>query len=225
MRSVFRAPAVGALLLLAACAPQAPIASEPQITQQSTQPEARPTESATAVYTLAPGASEARFVVNETLAGRTLPNDAVGVTKAVTGAVAFDAGGQPVPDGSKVTVDVRNIQTDRNLRDGFVRRDLLQVAQYPNVTFVATQAKGLDLPLPTGGEVTFELTGDLTVKNVTKPVIWQVTAKASGKEVTGKAFTVFQFPYFSLQKPSVLAVLSVADDIRLELDFKVTQDG
>jgi hypothetical protein len=46
-----------------------------------------------------------------------------------------------------------------------------------------------------------------------------VTARIEGEEVVGQATTVFTFDYFNLAKPRVPLVLSVEDDIRLEIDL------
>ena len=51
-------------------------------------------------------ASEARYRVREKLLGFNFPNDAVGITQGVSGAIAFDPQGRPVP-GSKIIVDLR----------------------------------------------------------------------------------------------------------------------
>ena len=78
-------------------------------------------------------------------------------------------------------------------------------------------------PIPTTGKDEFKLNGTLTIRDVTKPITWDVKATWIGTtNVTGTASTKFTFDYFNITKPSVPIVLGVADDIRLELDFIAT---
>ena len=65
---------------------------------------------------------------------------------------------------------------------------------------------------------TFQLLGDLTVKRVTQPTTWNVTATVAGDQLTGTAATAFTFAQFQLTQPKVRVVLSVNDTIRLEYD-------
>ena len=78
-------------------------------------------------------------------------------------------------------------------------------------------------PIPTTGKDEFKLNGSLTIRDVTKPISWNVKATWTGTtNITGTASTKFTFDYFNITKPSVPIVLGVADDIRLELDFIAT---
>lgn len=215
-----------ATLTLAACAPQAPAPSAPSTgggsaAQATAAPTTQPSGPAVTLTFAAEG-NEARYRVNETLATQVVA-DAVGSTKGVTGKLVFASNGQLISDQSNITVDVKSLQSDRNSRDMYLRRNTLQSEQFPTVTFVPKSVKGLNFPLPASGEVSFQMTGDLTVRAVTKPVTWDVKATMAGKDATGSAKTTFTFQDFQIEKPSVLAVLSVVDEIRLELDFKVTQ--
>ena len=170
-------------------------------------------------YVTAPTGNAARYRVREQLAGFELPNNAVGETKAVTGTIAADAKGNVIAAESKFVIDVTNLVSDKQRRDGFVRGRVLETEQYPTVTFVPSSVRGLNAPLPKTGSRTFDVAGNLTVRNVTKPTTWKVTATFNGGHVTGSAKTGFTFSDFSIQQPRVPVVLSVADSIHLELDF------
>ena len=135
----------------------------------------------------------------------------------MTGTITASADGTISPD-SKVQVNLSTLTSDESQRDGFIKRGTLQTGTYPYATFVPTAIQGLTLP-PQSGPVSFKLTGNLTIKNVTKPVTWDVTGTINGNEATGTASTTFTFAYFNLQKPSVGVVLSVEDNIKLEMDI------
>lgn len=174
---------------------------------------------------VAPAGNEVRYRVREQLAGFDLPNDAVGKTAAVTGGITFDSKGAVVAAGSKLTVDVQGLTSDRSRRDGYVRGRVLETAQYPTVTLAPTAVSGLPWPLPTSGSHTFQLTGDLTVHGTTHPTTWNVTATFNGSDVTGTAITGFTFGDFGLTQPRVPIVLSVADSIHLEYEFHFVPEG
>jgi polyisoprenoid-binding protein YceI len=172
---------------------------------------------------VAASGNEARYRVREQLAGFDLPNDAVGRSSAVTGGLVLDSVGRVVPADSRITVDVSGITSDRDRRDGYVRRRILQTDSFPDVILRPTAVSGLPWPLPSSGSRAFALTGDLTVKGVTRPTTWQVTAAFQGDTVTGLAATAFTFADFGLAQPRVPVVLSVGDTIRLEYDFRLVK--
>jgi polyisoprenoid-binding protein YceI len=84
---------------------------------------------------------------------------------------------------------------------------------------VVTGVQGLPATLPTTGALAFTLTGNLTIRGVTRPTTWQVTATAGADGYRGSAKTTFTFAEFELTKPRVAVVMSVDDQIALELDF------
>ena len=173
------------------------------------------------VIAIDPANSEARYRVREQLAGHDLPNDAIGKTRAISGSVTIHPDGTIDQAGSKFSVNLSTLQSDRSMRDNFLRRSVLQTGQFPNATFVPTQVSGLSWPLPQSGPVTFQLTGDLTIRDVTKPVTWDVTGEIQDGQAgraTGLAKTSFTFADFNLEQPRVQSVLSIEDHITLEMD-------
>jgi polyisoprenoid-binding protein YceI len=172
-------------------------------------------------YVLAPDSNEARYRVKEQLVGFDLPNDAVGKTSAIQGAIVIGSDGKIVRAGSKITVDLTTLTTDQRMRDNYVRRNVFRTDSFPSADFVPTEVRGVTLPLPAAGELTFELVGDLTIRGVTRPTTWTVTARRNGDTIAGSARTRFKFADFGLPIPRVRRVLSVEDDIRLEYDFRL----
>jgi len=175
--------------------------------------------SAQSRYLLNPTGTEARYQVRELLAANTIENDVVGKTAAVTGGIALDKAGKVISAESKITIDLTGLKTDRDRRDGYVQRNTLETAKYPTADFVITQITGLPAKLPTSGALSFTLVGDLTLKGVTKPTTWTVTATATPTGMTGTAKTKFTFSEFGIAVPRVPVVARVDDPIQLELDF------
>ena len=161
----------------------------------------------------------ARYLVQEQFANVDLPNDAIGETSDVEGAFTFDDSGNIVSGESRIVMNAANLRSDESRRDNYLSRNAIQTGQYPEIVFVATGVSGLSWPLPTSGEHAFEIQGDLTVRDVTRPVTWETTASFDGAAVTGTATTAFTFGEFEMDVPVLAFLLSVDDNIRLELDF------
>jgi len=172
---------------------------------------------------LSPTGTAARYRVRERLVGHDLPNDAVGETKTLTGAISIDSSGKVIRQASKFVVNAETFVSDQRRRDGYVRGRLLESDTYPEVVLVPTAISGISLPLPTSGSRPFEMTGDLTVRGVTRPTIWKGTAQFQDGGVTGSAATSFTFDDIQMEQPRVPVLLSVADTIRLEIDFNLVR--
>jgi polyisoprenoid-binding protein YceI len=72
------------------------------------------------------------------------------------------------------SIDTRNEQRDEHLRSN----DFLDMEQFPEITFVSTAVRQLD-------DSTFQVTGDLTVKGVTKPVTIDFDYEGAAKDPFG----------------------------------------
>lgn len=172
---------------------------------------------------LAQTGNAARYRVREQLVGHDMPNDAVGETQKLTGAISIDSNGKIMRDASKFTVDAGSLVSDKNRRDGFVRGRLLEADEYPTIVFVPTTVTGVSLPLPTSGSRDITMTGDLTVRGVTRPTTWKGSAQFNNAGVAGSASTSFTFDDMQLEQPRVPVLLSVADTIKLEINFNLVQ--
>ena len=172
---------------------------------------------------LAPAGSVARYRVREQLMGHDFPNDAVGETKSLSGAIAFDANSKVIRDESKFTVDAGTFVSDQNRRDGYVRGRLLESDDYPTITFVPTEVRGVKLPVPKSGSAKIQMLGDLTVHGVTRPTTWNGTVEFNNSGLTGNASTAFTFQDIQMDQPRVPVLLSVADTIKLEINFNLVK--
>ena len=204
-------------------APTATQAPQPTTTPVPTEEPAAPAESGVTV--LLSESSSARYLVGEQLARLSMPNDAIGETPDVSGSVVFDADGKVDSSQSIVTVGLSGLTSDESRRDGYVRNRVFDTSKYPDAELVVTDVADLPWPLPESGEVTFLLIGDFTVRDVTTVTKWDVTAEISGGTITGQAKTVLTFDQLSLSKPSFSFIISVEDEIRLELDIEAEISG
>jgi polyisoprenoid-binding protein YceI len=154
-------------------------------------------------YVVASTGNEARYRVREQLVGFDLPNDAVGVTKDIAGKLVVGRDGKILRDSSRIVIQVTSLKSDKSRRDGYVQRNILETAKYPQVEFVPATFEGLSEPIAPGATKTFTVVGDLTVHGTTHPTTWQVTAHADGADVVGSAATVFTFKDLGLDQVGV----------------------
>ncbi len=166
-----------------------------------------------------PDASQVNIRVQELLAGNLGQTEAVESTKAASGAIVLDASGALLPSQSKVQIDLRTLKSDQRIRDNFIQRNPLQTSQFPTADFAPTRIDGLS-GLPTSGQHTFTLSGDLTVHGVTKPVSWDVTAQFGPQGLTGQASTAFKMTDFGLTPPKAGPVIQVADGGKIDFTFQ-----
>jgi polyisoprenoid-binding protein YceI len=166
--------------------------------------------------------STAEYRVREQLARLNFPNDAVGVTDSLSGSLVLGPEGA-VATGSTLTVDLRDLKSDADRRDSFLRENTLHTSRFPSADFVPTRQQGLRVPLPPSGKVSFTLIGNMTIHGVTSELAWDVTATLTPTTVTGQATTRFPFKKFGLEIPKVMGLLSVEDDIRLVLNIKASR--
>ncbi len=79
----------------------------------------------------------------------------------------------------KVTIDVASLDTNHVKRDKHLRSgDFFDVTKFPKSTFVSTKVEKT-------GENTAKVTGDFTLKGITKPVVLEVTHIGGGADPFG----------------------------------------
>jgi polyisoprenoid-binding protein YceI len=178
-------------------------------------------DTAALVLRVAPQGNRARYRVREQLASLDFPNDAVGETRSISGQVVVGPDGTVDRDASRIVIDMTSLESDQDRRDNFLRRNTLETERHPTLTLIPTVLRGLPNPLPDSGEHNFILLADMILKGVTHPTSWEVRATFSNGAVLGQASTILTFERLGLEKPRVRSVLSVADDIRLEYEFRL----
>jgi polyisoprenoid-binding protein YceI len=137
------------------------------------------TSLATGTYTLDPSHSRIGFVARHAM-----------VTKVRGSFNDFEAtahiDGEDIA-GSRVDVTIRtaSIDTRNEQRDGHLRsNDFLDVENHPEITFTSTEVT------PVGSDV--RITGDLTIKGVTKPVTIDFTFEGSAVDPFGNQRVGFE---------------------------------
>jgi polyisoprenoid-binding protein YceI len=216
----------------AAAPTAAPAAEAPAAAQPADAPTAAPAaEAATSApaasgatgsartFTIVPEQSEASYEVQEQFLSRDLPNQAIGKTNAVEGEFQISLDGKPSGQVTKITVDLSKLTSDESRRDNRIRQQWLESSKYPNAVFTSTDAQGLPDSYTEGQEVSFKLTGNMTIRDVTKPVTFDVTGKLEGDTITGSATTQILMKDFGFDPPSIAGMLTVKDGVTVRLNF------
>jgi polyisoprenoid-binding protein YceI len=191
------------------------------VTAEATSAAAAPAGAADrAVYRISPDNSTVSFKLTEELFGQ--PKEVVGVTNEVAGDILIDTATPANSEVGVIRINVRTLKTDNENRNRAIRARILQSAQdqYQFSDFTPTGVSGLPASVAIGQEVTFQVAGNLKVRDVTQPVTFDVTAKlASADRLEGKAVAKVTRGQFNLEIPNAPGVANVSDDVTLEIDF------
>lgn len=106
-----------------------------------------------------------------------------GTFKDWSGTFSFDAA---KPEDSKISIDIKTASVDTNHAERnkhISSKDFLDVATYPDANFVSTSVKSTGKNAD--GKDTADVTGDLTLHGVTKPVVIKATFNGEGKDPWG----------------------------------------
>ncbi len=124
-------------------------------------------------YTLDPAHSRIGFVARHAMVTKVR-----GAFNEFTGSAVLD-GERPENSTATVTIKAASIDTRNAQRDGHLRsNDFLAMDEYPEITFISTSARQ-------AGDNEFELTGDLTVRGVTRPVTIPFTFEGAATDPFG----------------------------------------
>lgn len=184
-----------------------------------TVPTLAPTDGAT-LFTIDSSSSKATFTINEVLFGN--PNTVVGETDKVAGQILVNAQDPSKSQVGEIKIDVSTLVTDNDLRNRTLQGRILQTDTAANqyATFVAKSITGLPESIAVGQQVSFKITGDLTIHQVTKTVTFDATVKVvSDKQITGTASTTVKYSDFGISVPDVPSVTGLGDMVKLALDF------
>jgi len=213
--------------LLAGCGRSTP-EPEPTATVLSSAPAEAPANLADGHrrFVVVPETSTASYIVHEEFFSGALAKyginvgnaEVVGSTQAVNGELILVLNGEESQFVSgQFTVDISTLATDRDQRDEWIRGNALESSKYPLATFSATGVEGAPAQYTEGEEVSFKLTGDLLVREISQPATFDVTATLTGDTLNAVATTSMKISDFGFTPPSFANTLTVADDLRIEL--------
>lgn len=127
----------------------------------------------------------------------------------------------------QASIDANSVTTHQPQRDEHLKsEDVFDVAKYPNITFQTISCAQV-------GEQQYELTGNLTLHGVTKPVVFLTTFGGFGKDPRGRERAGFHSTAsidrneFGLSFNSTLENdgIIVANEVTIELNIEAIKAG
>jgi polyisoprenoid-binding protein YceI len=167
-------------------------------------------------YEIDPGHTRLGFVARHAMVSKVR-----GSIPGVSGRFHIDAQ-DPSRSTAEITAEVESISTGQPQRDEHLRSgDFLDVKAYPHLTFRSTSAEQT-------GEDTFRLTGDLTVRDQTRPITLDVELTGTARDPWGNDRVGFEARGEISRKDwgvtwnAVLETggVMVGDKIKLEIDVE-----
>lgn len=168
-----------------------------------------PAGSATSsVYRISQEKSLVKFTMNELLNGS--PFLVVGTTTQIAGDIAVKDGKFQI---GELAINAKTLVTDNSRRDGAIVRLILKSETAGNefITFKPT-SNNLVESIETGKQITFNLSGDLTISGVTKPVVFKVVTTVNEQQVVGTAEVTIKRSDFNLKIPNLSFIANVDDE-------------
>ena len=198
MRQTFAFAAVAALLVVLPAAAQAPTSS------------ANPADARGGTYTADPGHTKITWSINHFGFSTYL-----GQFSQVAATLKIDPKA-PAAASLDATVQTGSIGTFNPALDTHLKSpDFLDVAKFPTATFKSTAIK-------TTGERTADVTGDLTLHGVTKPVTFQATFVRGGMNPVDRNTYRLGFQGRTIIKRSDFGIKSyvpaISDEVALQID-------
>ncbi len=178
-------------------------------------------------FVVVPEESQASYVVDEEFFAGALDklgieagnNVVVGTTPGVSGEIQLNLEASDPLESAHFSVDMTGLKTDQDRRDGWLQENAIETDSYPQATFAATSVEGLPANINEGEAINFQLVGDLTVRDVTNSVTFDVTAVLEGDTLQGTAVLPLMLTDFGIAPPDFANTLTVADAFRIEVEL------
>ena len=138
-----------------------------------------------------------------------------------SGTIAIDRE-NPANNRATATIEATAIDTGNEKRDTHLRSpDFLDAAKFSVMSFTSTSWKKT-------GEDSYEVTGDLTLKDVTKPIVLKVISLgfgpgSGGAQLSGwEATTKIDKKDFNVKDPAMLDA-AIGDDVTITINIEATK--
>lgn len=160
--------------------------------------------------------SETTFTVREELARLPTPFDAVIRTTELSGEIDLGGG------RSVVTIDLHTLSSDERFRDRYIRRVMFPDSR--TASFTVDSVDEVVDSLSEGETVTRSVEGVLGIRGIEVPLTFEVEARLDGEVLHVLGRTTFTWEQLEIPVPRARSVVSVADEVRVEVLLRATPD-
>jgi polyisoprenoid-binding protein YceI len=165
--------------------------------------------------------SEASFEIGEVLRGS--PNSVAGTTSELGGQVVVDPADLSTAQISQIIVNARTFATGNGFRDRAIRGPIILNSsddEFEFITFDPTEIAGLSGSAEVGDELSFTVTGDLTVKGTTNEEVFDATVTfVDESTIDGSASTTVLREDYGIGIPNAPGVADVSEEVTISLTF------
>ncbi len=167
-------------------------------------------EGVTYTFRVDPSQTTVEYAVDEVLFGN--KQITRGSTSDVDGEFTLTVkNGQPQFSMSNLTVNLQSLKSDNNMRDQMIQRQWLESSKYPTAKFAATSVENIPSDAVAGKAYTFKVTGDMTIRDITKQATFDVTVTLNGDTLKGEGTTQIFMKDFGFEPPEILGRFTVSD--------------
>lgn len=183
--------------------------------------EAQAPASAPVEFSIVAAESQASFTLEEDLSG--VRTTVIGSTTELGGSIAVDFANPGASVIGAIVVNARTLETDNSFRNRALRSQILRSArdEFEFIVFEPRELSNFSADsIAVGETLSFDITGDLTVTDVTRSVTFAATVTLDNEtQISGSASTNLLHADFGLVIPEVPRVANVTDDVELKLEF------
>jgi len=170
------------------------------------------------VFSIDQSDSSVSFTLDELL--RNVPTTVIGSTNQVAGEIVIDVENPEKSQIGTILVNARTLATYNDFRNRAIKNEILKTGDFEFITFVPTRISGIPDNPQFGVEMVLQITGDLTIRDVTKETTFRTTITvASETQITGYASTMVRWSEFDITIPEVSSVADVDEEVMLEIEF------
>jgi len=193
----------------------------------TTEAEAAEASAQVRTFQIVAEQSEATYQVQEEFFNRPVSIvNPIGRTNAIEGQFQLTISGSQVQlADNQFTVDLRTLTSDEARRDERIRNEWLESNTYPNAVFKATSIENFPADAVEGQDVSFQVTGDMTIRDITKPQTFDVTTRLDGNTFSGTATSYLLMRDYGFEPPSILGILEVTDGVTVTVNFVAQEVG
>ena len=170
------------------------------------------------VFRIDPRRSTARYQAFEEFLDAAVGSP-IGETSAVAGDILLEPGAPANSRFGTIVVNVESLASDSAMRDSRLRKDYLESSRHPEVEMRFGRFLELPESFEQGEEYNLRLEGDLTVKGITAPTVWDVTFGFDDERLHGVARTGILMSTYGVGPISIAGLLKTRDEVSLWIDL------
>lgn len=186
-------------------------------------PSAEPntlTQSVPTIYIFDQSESSVRYGVGETFINQNNRyNYAIGTTNIISGEINVNFNQPNLTNISDINIDIKSFQSDKIRRDNAIRDRWLESSKFPIATFSPQELLKLPDEYEFGEEISFQINGNLLVRDIIQPVSFEVTLTIIDDKIIGNAQTTIKMTDFGFDPPDIAGILIAENEVDIYFDF------